>query len=118
MLSYFIRTLVKSIENYVRNVSQDLQDARLENKLHYDNITGQLHDIQTKQLDSTQIKLKADILTWISQSNYTTNYHAAREPAQHVDTSGDWFITGKTFQDWTSGRGSSRLLLTGICKRR
>lgn len=100
----------------MRNVAKDLCDARLEVRFHYEDLKEELHDIKAKEAKSNQSKAKAEVLAWISHTNYTSNYHAAREPTQHVDTSGDWFIAGNHFQDWATGGSCSRLLLTGICE--
>ncbi|KIX05471.1 uncharacterized protein Z518_06343 [Rhinocladiella mackenziei CBS 650.93] len=108
------RTLLKAIESYVRVVAGDLHDMREESKIQYKDLKQDLNSIRSAEVEATRTKKKADILSWISQVNYSSNYDAASLRTTQNDQTGDWFLKSRDFQDWAHNPGRSGLLLTGI----
>jgi hypothetical protein len=108
--------LLKSIETYVRNVAEDLRDIHEESKIHYQDLKDDLYSIRANEAETARAKAKADVLTWVSQVNYSSNFHAALLPTREDDESGDWFIDGQQFQEWSEKPSHRGLVLTGICK--
>ena len=109
---------MKSIETYVRNIADDLREARSEHQQQHDELLGEIKDVKNRENDAAQAKARTDILPWISKIDHNTNYHAALKPSLHSsDGAGDWFIKGSDFQEWiqTKATKPKRLLLSGIC---
>ena len=96
----------------MRNVSADIRDARLESKLYYMDLKETIHDIQVTQVDKSGRQDRADLLNWICDIDYTSNYHAAQQSAQQDDGSGAWFLDGSIFRDWMEAT-NKKVFLTG-----
>jgi hypothetical protein len=75
-----------------------------------------LRSIKADKAETSKSQHKAKLLDWVSQVNYSSNYHAALLPTLEEVASGDWVIKGKAFQNWKSTRSSRELILTGICE--
>src|SRR5690349_6690570 len=95
-----LRTLIKSIETYVRNTAEDLRDLRHEQKLHYEDLRDDLQQMQADETEKVKYKFKEDLLAWVSRINYSSNFHAASMQSREDGGAGDWFIKGKEFEDW------------------
>lgn len=93
-----------------------MNNIREETRTHYQDLKDDLRGIKAGKIETAKSKAKAEILDWVSQVNYSSNYHAALLPTCEHDASGDWFINGQQFQDWKGERSSRGLLLTGICE--
>jgi len=97
-------------------MAEDLHDIRGESKIHYQDLKDDLYSIRSNEAETARAKAKADLLMWVSQVDYSSNFHAALLPTREGDESGDWFIAGQQFQEWTRTSSSRGLILTGICK--
>lgn len=111
-----IRTLLKAIEQYIRTVAEDLHDMHKQGKLHYKDLKNELQGIRFNDEEVKRTKMKADLLSWVSQVNYSSNYDAAHLRTYDNDRSGDWFLEGRIFSDWWKSDSRSGLLLTGFCE--
>lgn len=107
---------MKLIEAYVRNTADDLRDLRHDEKLHYEDLRDDLRQIRSDQNERAKYKSKKKILSWISQINYSSNFHAASIQIREEDGAGNWLIRCKEFEFWRRESGQSGLLLTGICE--
>jgi len=97
-------------------VAEDLRDIHEESKIHYLDLKDDLSSMKSDSADTAKAKVKADVLTWVSQINYSSNFHAALLPTREEDKSGDWFIEGPQFNDWIRMSSRRGLVLTGICE--
>jgi hypothetical protein len=85
-------------------------------KIHYYDLKQDLNSIRSNEEDSRRAKAKLDLLSWISQVNYSSNYDAAQLRTYENDQSGRWFLESQKFRDWSIAQGRSGLVLTGICE--
>ena len=110
------RTLLKSIEAYVRTISQDLQELRFQNQNQIQHVRNELDTRKAAELDEQTSKTRAEILTWISQIDHSSNLSAALRHVLQEDSAGDWFIESDQYKAWLESEGHKGILLTGSCK--
>jgi len=115
-LTKTVRTLLKAIEKYVRTVAEDLHDMLEQGKVHYKKVKDDLKNIQLNEEEARRAKAKADLLSWVSQVNYSSNYDAAQLRTCENDQSGDWFLKSRNFRGWSKATSRFGLLVTGICE--
>ena len=97
-------------------MAEDLHDMLEQGKLYYKDLKDDLNNIQSNEEEARRAKVKADVLSWVSQVNYSSNYEAAQLHTYENDQSGDWFFNSRTFIDWRKATRRSGLLVTGICE--
>ena len=115
-LTKTVRILLKAIEKYVRTAAEDINDMLEQGKLHYKDLKDDLKNIRSNEEETRRVKAKVDLLSWISQVNYSSNYDAAQLRTYENDQSGSWFLKSRKFGDWWKAVSRSGLLLTGICE--
>lgn len=97
-------------------MAEDLYDMHEQGKLHYKDLKDDIQNIRSNDEEARRIKMKAELLSWVSQVNYSSNFDAAHLRTYENDQSGDWFLKGREFSDWCEAASRSGLLVTGICK--
>jgi hypothetical protein len=85
-------------------------------ELHYKDLKDDLQAIRSNDNEARRTKMKAALLSWISQVNYSSNFDAAQLRTYENDRSGDWFLKGRIFNNWRNSACRSGLLLTGNCE--
>lgn len=97
-------------------MAEDLHDMLEQGKIHYKDVKDDLKNIQLNEEEARRAKAKADLLSWVSQVNYSSNYDAAQLRTCENDHSGDWFLKSRNFRDWSKATSRFGLLVTGICE--
>ena len=97
-------------------MAEDLHDMLEQGKIHYKDVKDDLRNIQLNEEEARRVKAKADLLSWVSQVNYSSNYDAAQLRTCGNDQSGDWFLKSRNFGDWSKATSRFGLLVTGICE--
>lgn len=97
-------------------MAEDLHDMLEQRKIHYKDVKDDLENTQLNEEEARRAKAKADLLSWVSQVNYSSNYDAAQLRTCENDQSGDWFLKSRNFRDWSKATSRFGLLVTGICE--
>lgn len=110
------RTLLKSIEAYVQTISQDLQELRFQSQIQSQHVKNELNTRKAAELDEQKSKTRAEVLTWISQTDHSSNLSAALRHVLPEDSTGDWFLKSDQYKAWSESEEHLGILLTGSCK--
>ena len=116
------RTLLSSIESYIRQVAGELQELRTDSngtlqRLHERSATIEAHIVQIRSSreDSVNLKHQERIIVWTCSLNHKINFHAARKHTAGVPGTGRWFIDSSYYRKWTSQLpDTNAILLQGI----
>ncbi|KKY28023.1 putative ankyrin repeat protein [Diplodia seriata] len=74
-------------------------------------IDDNVRSIQASQRDTQQDKCMSEITKWLNSPDQGVNHDKKRK--EHMDNTGEWFITGTSIQQWKQ-LASSVLWLYGI----